>query len=388
MSELSRRIMQLKVIIKYVIVLLYCKITKKKITNVWLISERGNDARDNGYVFYKYLKENHPEINVKFIIKKKSVDATKIDSRDIVKYQSFKHIKMFITSKYLISTHIQGTSPDFRSFMKLANKGLVKPYGKQIMLQHGITKDIVEIMLKKNNPYLKLFVCGAVPEYEYILSKYGYDRSVVKLTGFARYDKLCSKTKKQILLMPTWRDYLYKYNEKDFLESEYYKKYNEFLNNAELNSFLESKGYTLVFYPHYEIQKYIHCFNTENKNIIIADFNNYDVQELLNESCILITDYSSVFFDFAYMNKPVIYFQFDYEIYRNTQYKEGYFNYKNNGFGEIYNNIEGLVEKLKEYDETNIIVEKKFKDRIDKFFPYKDNDNCERIFKEILNLCN
>ena len=64
--------------------------------------------------------------------------------------------------------------------------------------------------------------------------------------------------------------------------------------------------------------------------IIIADMK-YDVQQLLKESLLLITDYSSVFFDMMYMNKPVNFYQFDEKQYRKSHYKEGYLNYQNVG---------------------------------------------------------
>lgn len=386
MLEIKRRFMQTKVIVKYLITILYCKIKREKINDVWLISERGDDARDNGYVFYRYLKNNHPEINVKFVVKKKSVDYKKIEKDDVIIYQSFKHIELFLTSKYLISTHIQGTSPEFRSFMKLAKRGMVKPLGKQIMLQHGITKDVVGILLKKNNPFLDLFICGANPEYEFILGNYGYSDNVIKLTGFARYDTLENKSKNQILLMPTWRNYLYKSSEKEFLKSEYFKRYNELINNNELCNILKELNYKLIFYPHYEVQKYIKHFKTNCENIIIADFDNYDVQELLNESKMLITDYSSVFFDFAYMKKPIIYYHFDYDRYRKTQYKPGYFDYKKNGFGEVYNNLEDLLKEIKTSSEEGFCMKAKYKNRINSFFPFCDNCNCERVYNEIINL--
>ena len=63
---------------------------------------------------------------------------------------------------------------------------------------------------------------------------------------------------------------------------------------------------------------------------------NYDVQDLLKRSKILITDYSSVFYDFAYMKKEVIYYQFDYNDFFKKHYEIGNFNFEKNGFGPIF----------------------------------------------------
>ncbi|UKI38154.1 MAG: CDP-glycerol glycerophosphotransferase family protein [Clostridiales bacterium] len=61
-------------------------------------------------------------------------------------------------------------------------------------------------------------------------------------------------------------------------------------------------------YLHYELQKFSHLFKTDLQNVKIADFKNYGVRELLTNSSLLVTDYSSVFFDFAYMRKPIFVF--------------------------------------------------------------------------------
>ena len=45
-----------------------CRCCSAKYRELWLVCERGNDARDNGYWFYRYLKEKHPEINARYVI--------------------------------------------------------------------------------------------------------------------------------------------------------------------------------------------------------------------------------------------------------------------------------------------------------------------------------
>ncbi len=362
--------------IKYQFFVMYCKFFKIDNGHVWLISERGNDARDNSYHLYKYIKKNHPEICVKYIIDKKSADRKKIDSEDIVNYCSNLHYILFITSGRLISTHIMGFSPDMSLFWRLNKIGLLRVKGKKIMLQHGITQNYLEFMNKKTSK-LDLFICGAKPEYKFILDNFGYNKKVVKYTGFARFDNLKNEFKNQILIMPTFRKWL-NYSD-NFIDSNYYKKWNELLNNKELINYLEKNNINLYFYPHYEIQKNINDFKSISKNIIIADFKNYDVQKLLIDSKLLITDYSSVFFDFAYMNKPVIYYQFDLYEFRKKHYKEGYFDYETMGFGPVCKSSRDVV--------LNIINYKfDYKERVQKFFEYNDKSNCERIYNEILKI--
>ena len=360
----------------------YCKIKKIKNDDIWLISERGVDARDNGYVFYTYLKKNHPEINVKYVISKESSDKKKINSKDIIDWKSKEHYILFITAGKLISTHIMGYSPDIRLFWRMDKKGLLKLNGKRVFLQHGITKNFIDIMQKSFSP-VDLFICGAKPEYDYILETFGYEKEdkVVQYTGFARFDNLISTSESnQILIMPTWRLWLNYTN--NFKETLYFKRWNNILNNEFLKEYIEKNNITLVFYPHFEIQKYLNCFTKNSDNIIIADFAHYDVQQLLKDSKLLVTDYSSVYFDFAYMNKQSVYYQFDEDEFLKKHYSKGYFDYYTMGFGPVVKEENLLVKKIIDlYEEKENYLE-----RINNFFPVRDFNNCKRIFDLIKKL--
>ena len=128
--KILKRIKWLTTLIIYLSIYYVCfiivKVFRINNDNVWLISERGDEAKDNGYAFYKYMIDNHDDIVVKYIITKKSLDYEKIRKKDVVLYRSFKHYIYYITSKYLISTHLRGTSPNHRAFGSLASKGLLR----------------------------------------------------------------------------------------------------------------------------------------------------------------------------------------------------------------------------------------------------------------------
>lgn len=374
--------------IKYYIYFISAMIVKKKSGNIWLISERGTDARDNGYFFYEWLVKNHPEIEVWYVIDKNSSDYYKFkNKKNIVQVNSFFHFKLFVSATVRISTHAWGGDipiPDYFKgslFSKILNK-------KSVFLQHGITKDFLPGL---QYPIIKpdLFICSAEPEYRYIKNKFGHPNGVVQYTGFARFDNLYSYIeKKQILIMPTFRKWLQGITKEEFLESEYFQKWNALLNNEYLKLILEKNKLKLIFYPHYEIQKYIECFNCSNNYIEIADFAHYDVQNLLKESKLLITDFSSVFFDFAYMKKPTIYYQFDRNKYINQHYDftKGYFDYDSMGFGKVTFEESKLLKIIEECIKDNFLLNDKYIDQVCKFFTIRDSCNCERIFQAIQNI--
>lgn len=362
------------------------KLVDPAYSGIWLITERGTDARDNGYFFFKWLTENHPEINAVYVISKDSPDYKKVANiGKVIPFMSWSH-KIFATSaEFFVSTHHDINSAFPGHYHWTDNLALKKV--KRVMLQHGITKDNMKYF---HHDWLKadLFITGAKPEYDYIRETYGYPDNTVQYTGFARYDNLLKPhvVKKQILLMPTWRSYSVKAGRNGFVESDVYKAYQSLINNTVLISELRMAHYQLIFYPHYEIQKYLDCFSTAADDVVkIASIRNYDVQALLMESELLITDYSSVYFDFAYMGKPILYYQFDEEAYRAGHYAKGYFDYHKDGFGKVCNAEGDIVDEVIEYLKDQSVFDG-YKLRAEKFFPIRDANNCNRIFEQIKNI--
>lgn len=355
--------------------------------NYWVVAERGTDARDNGYWFYKYLREKHPEINAVYVIKKNSPDYKKVAVLGkIVSPDSIFHGIIYYSAAKIIGTHPGCGQPNWKTMHCLERFKIAVPKGHRVFLQHGITKDMIPCLTAKILQ-TDLFICGAKPEYDYINENYGFKENIVKYTGFARFDNLEVKKehnkdndRKTILLMPTWRHSLSGKNENEFIQSEYYLRYNQILNSDEIDRLLKKYKCNLIFYPHYEMQKWIKQFKKKSPNIIIADFINFDVQNLLKKADILITDYSSVFFDVAYMKKETIFYQFDYKEYRSTHYSKGYFDY-NNSFGPVVSTFDDLIQEIENY--LMYGIEQRYITNMNKYYIYNDKNNCNRIYNAI-----
>ncbi|MCH4889714.1 teichoic acid biosynthesis protein B [Acidaminobacter sp. JC074] len=360
---------------------------------IWLIGERYDEARDNGMHLFKYIRLNHPEKKVYYVISDDSPDRPNVATYgQVIKYRSLKHYFYYCLCKKHVSTHLTGTAPDDK-VTPLFIKKLTRSR-KFVSLQHGVTKDYMPL-LTKDQAGLDLLVCSAYPEYVFVKEKFGYKDDEVRYLGMCRFDGLYNaKTRNQILLMPTFRmwfwghekNHIEKKRQEIFLESHYYKTYQAFINNESLIDLLEKSQATLVFYPHYEIQGFIHLFSTPSDRIIIADKSSYDVQALLKSSKLLVTDYSSVFFDFSYMRKPLIFYQFDYEEYRRHHYSEGYFSYQNHGFGPVLTKESQVIPMLASMIEKDYKMEEVYLKRVDEFFKLSDQNNTERNYEAIEKL--
>ncbi|MBE6498999.1 MAG: glycosyltransferase [Methanobrevibacter thaueri] len=345
---------------------------------IWLFNDRPEFADDNAKHLFKYSVAKNDGIKKYFVVKKNSesfAELKRIDKK-IVPFNSLKHRVLYLFAENIISSYVNDdfTNPFFDKKPELYAG--FKSFS-QFFLQHGVTKDDISRFVKKYNHNLSMIVTVSDYERESFLKEgYNYDESIIPVVGFPRYDNLKSNlAKKQILFMPTWR--LQFDSENSFVNSDYYSSLHDVLNNSQLLDLIENEGYKLVFKPHAELVKYFDLLTIDERVAVSRD-DSY--QDLFNSSQLLITDFSSVFFDFAYLKKPVIYFQPNDDYH----YDDGYFDYETMGFGEVIKDNSGLFLKIRSYLNNGCIMEDEFKDNVDKFFKYTDKNNSKRVYEWIL----
>lgn len=359
---------------------------KRRNPNLMLVSEKGYDARDNGYHFFLHVLQYHPEIEAYYVISDDSPDRPRLAEHEnkLVRYLSFRHCKLFCQAHWLVGTHFRsGHTPMPFEAAKWVNRVFhIFKHKKVVFLQHGITKNFQKRFGVKNT-FFDLIICGAAPEVDYFVEEFQYPRSVARYTGFCRYDKLIDfQVKRQLLVMPTWRKYI---NPNQIVDSQYYKAYEALLTDPRLASLLEQHDMELIFYPHHCFQPVVDRFKKGgiSPRITIADVAHYDVQQLLKESALLITDYSSVFFDFTYMKKPVLFYQFDKDVFFSKHVGSGYVD--ESAFGPVAQDVDGLLSSLETCLENDMHLEPAYEATVDSFFPMRDTHNCERVFDAVMD---
>lgn len=385
---------------KSLLIRLYTKISrifKKK--EIWFISDRIDRADDNGEHFFNYMVKKHPEKNIYFVLSSASVDYERLKKvGKVIDPRSIKYKFLFNIVDVVASAHGENYI-----FNPLGRKGCFvrdQYYFEYIFLQHGIIKDDLSPWLNINSKRIDMFVTSCNDEYNSVINgKYGYDKKVVKLTGLPRYDNLLKlqkkiKAKNSVMLSLTWRNALSigvdkktgkrLYNP-NFKKSDYFKFINALINDERLLKVLENKKYKIRFIPHPNVMTQINDFNL-NDFIEIED-GNINYQKEFCENKLLITDYSSVFFDFGYLEKPVIYYQSDRDdFYKGQVYQKGYFDYDTMGFGPCYTEYDKFINGLIKIIENDCKIEKKYLNRIHKTFKFHDTKNCERVYNEIEKL--
>ena len=195
-----------------------------------------------------------------------------------------------------------------------------------------------------------------LPRADYYFENHDIDD--LKSKFFEKYD--LSGDKKIVLYAPTFRDE---------------EKYNNVFNYLDLEKFNDSLGdeYILALRLHPKIKKfYSGEISSKGKYINCSDYPSE--QELLLISDILITDYSSIMIEFALLNKPIIFFTYDFESYL-TQERGFYFDFKSTVPGPVVYDSNQLIDVIKSnsFDENKIseFVKTQFNEAMEDFNEFK-----------------
>ena len=346
---------------------------------IWLVMDRQDRGDDNAEHLFSYMVDINDTKNNYFVISKDTQDYSRLSSiwKNILAFYSIKHRILYLFADKVISSQADEivVNPFWDKNVKWYS-GLLT--GDKIFLQHGVAKDDMSNWLRKYDKNVKLLVTTAdieaksFDEYEY-----HYNEGVVQVLGLPRYDHLSNEySNKQILIMPSWRRSLINANDIQIQKSEYFLRFNSLINNKRLINLAKSLGYKIIFKPHPNTFEFIELFDT-NDYVIIDNKCKY--QELFNNSSLLITDYSSLAFDFAYIKKPLIYYQYgdDYHFDNN------FFIYETMGFGEVIADEDMLIDKIEEYLNNDCKIKDVYLERSNSFYKFNDKNNCKRVYEAI-----
>ena len=347
---------------------------------IWFYMDRPDESDDNGLHLFKYAIKKDDGITRYFILSKDNDDYEEIKKiGKVIPYKSIRHRFLGLFVENIITSHpdngiiypFWGGYPYFAGLLKSNN----------IFLQHGILKDNISSWLNKSSMNLSFFLVSSTKEFSSIFNHpYNYGENVVQLKGLPRYDNLKNiKNKKQIIIMPSWRRNLTSKSNEYIQETEYFKRFNSLINNERLIQKAKEYGYEIIFRPHPNVYNFINLYD-ENDYVKI-DYDKTKFQVLFNNGSLMITDFSSVAFDFAYLNKPVIYYQYAHDYHFNVE--DSFFDYETMGFGEICKREDELVNLIIEYMENDCKIKDMYRKRIDDFFIFKDRNNCKRVHEAI-----
>lgn len=363
---------------------------------IWLMLDRPGKGEDNGEALFRYVMgQKDSGKRVYFVLSKRSeaYRSLRSDFSNVLPYRGFRHRLCLLLGCDVISSHITHTADLIFGRQVYFYADLL--YNTHYLyLKHGVIQDDTSRVLGRYQKNLSLFLTATTQEHRAILRyPYGYGEEVVQLTGLPRYDRLYHDEQRRILIAPTWRKYLMrKADEALHLwehtggDNPYFSFYRKLLNHPGLLDEAARLGYTVCLKPHpnsdtQAFRDLLPCDPRVERIPYQAPY-----RELFARSDLLVTDYSSVAFDFAYLQKPVIYAQFDAQAFFGAEstHSNGYFDYRRDGFGEVEDTLEGTVDRIIEYMRRDCRMKEAYRKRVLAAFPFVDRDNCKRAYQALL----
>ncbi|MGH0600181.1 CDP-glycerol glycerophosphotransferase family protein [Bacillus mycoides] len=364
----------------------FIKLLKLKKQKIILIGGHcGEKYGDNSAEIHKYLLRKYPEFKIYWMINKKvNPEVVNIEGT-VIKIGGIKNYLAYLNCDVCYFSHSLSTdiAPVIDKILPERNKPI------RVHLSHGI-EGLKRNIYPERIEDVDFYICSSKNEKEIKQTEWGIAENKLIVTGVPRYDRLYrSKNiipQKSILYLPTWREWLYEMEEEEFMQSEFVSKIQRVINDVKLNQILIEAGFRLEVLLHPFMQKKIPLLRevSVNSNIAILG-DDEDISDKIVTSSLLITDYSSVSWDFLYMRKNIIFFQFDQEKYLNE--RGAYMDFKKELFGEVVFSVDDLIQNIKqllndrlEYDDEIINFQR------EKFFTFFDDKNCERVIQHTLNV--
>ncbi len=362
---------------------------------IWLIGERPETARDNGAAFFEYLRQERPADPIFYVITRESPMRGRVEAQgNVIDHSSFRHRVFMLHAKVLANAysikHMLPSNWHPGAYMKQATWRLG---ARRVYLKHGI--HLSPYAVKRANGGYDLFLTAGDPEHQALEETSGYSRQLAK-TGLARFDNLLTNrpaASGRILFMPTWRRYLApplfggRTGSTIPFEGSAYEAFMEsFLRSQKLDAILEQHDLKLLMIPHYNLASNFHAGFSPSPRIEVGDAKTANIPQLLKECDALITDYSSVHFDVAYVGSPIIYAQFDQEDYKNLHGASSWFDFQRDGFGPVVSTAAETVGALEHYAKRNFEREALYTDRLGRVFEYHDRANRARIAQAVDSL--
>lgn len=354
---------------------------RNKQEKIWLYTDSPSVLYDNGLLQFmhdvkiqdgirRYYVMTNPEIQ--------NVQIDNLDSNQIVSYGSSKHISLFFRAEKLLTSF-----SDEEVIWPFNNEKYMKSLrglfnAEIIYLQHGVLHAHLPWYYSKYTSMVDKVVVSTKFEIANFVKNYDYRQSELIEAGMPRYDFLNREQDNtgNILFAPSWRSYLVGTDAEmstrrvaaidKIVHSSYIEGIEELLNDEKLEAYLGKNNLFIDVKMHPEFYRTYgnDILTLKSEHVRVAD-ENVD----MNNYALLITDFSSLLYDFVYMNKPIIYYIPDLD-----EFLSGMNHYREldipleEGMGFFSDDAQCIVDYLEKHYSQRFRVEDKYSDKYDDFY--------------------
>jgi hypothetical protein len=360
---------------------------------IWLVGERPGTARDNGYHLFAHLRRERPDIRAYYVIDRSSEQYPLVaELGRVVDHSSWKHRLLMLHAAVVANAYsIKHMVPRQWAAGDYLRHFAWRVGAYRIYLKHGVNVNTKALRRRVGGYDLYLTVSDAESTASRRTS--AYDRQIVQ-TGLPRFDALVpTPPSRTILFMPTWRLYLagsvFNTEEQEkvpFDGSTYQQFVLGLLSSPRLEDLLTRHDYHLKFMPHYNLREHLSDLTVEADRITILDGAAANIQDVMRECDLFITDHSSVHFDLAYLGTPMVYAHFDAEEYAAGHAEASWFDHERDGFGPVTYDLDSTIDALEHYLVNGCTREELYSQRAAAAFAFHDRDNSRRAVEAIENL--
>jgi CDP-glycerol glycerophosphotransferase (TagB/SpsB family) len=392
LRELERTI---KLVAAWLIVRLSGRSRRAGEVQCWLLGGMSGRAyADNGAALHRYLVRNHPAIRAYWVIDRDSPDVEKAREAGPVLFRGDLGTYVYgLLAQVHVISHGLADVPTCGSSL---SKDTVK-----VRLGHGLTalKKTKGSLLRNvpaKNRVFDLVPVSSEFERQNKLS-WGIAPGRLVITGLPRFDDLVRKSERyrsregagalpaRILYMPTWRDWLPRH-EARVRETEFYRQLRGFLLHPDLDALLARHGVVMDVHLHVIMRHHAASIARDlaglsQVRVLPLDA---DLQDALARSRLLITDYSSVAWDFLYLDRPVLFYQFDTDQF--NEHRGAHIDL-HDLFGPVARDADEAVALAEQFLATDFDPAP-YRAQMDHWqsvaFRHRDDRNCERVVNAIL----
>ncbi|MFD1031342.1 CDP-glycerol glycerophosphotransferase family protein [Metaplanococcus flavidus] len=347
---------------------------------------------DSPRAIYEYMKEHHPDYQLLWSVDKQAQSLFQDFGVPYLRRFSIAWFLNFPRAKYWVN------NVRLPAWMPKPKKTVyIQTWHGTPLKKLGI--DIEEIHMPGTNTsnYKKNFIVES-SKWDYLVSPNSYSSEIFRRafhyqgkiieSGYPRNDLLSrhstnviSHVKKQLgipedkkimLYAPTWRD-------NEFYEKGKYK----FKFQFDLDKWQQEFGeeWVLLSRMHYLVAENFDFSAYEGTVFNVSSYP--DIRELYLMADLMITDYSSVFFDFAILDRPIVFFMYDLDLYRD-QLRGFYFDIEKEAPGPIAETEAELFDALNNLKDSDVQLNPKFSVFKEKFSSLEDGNAAERVVQAFL----
>lgn len=336
------------------------------------------ELTDN-FALFEYLQsKSEYKDNSYYVINRDSVQYKEIVAKYPHKIIAVKHgqlslklIYRLIFAKYWIDAY-QVISA-FDPFAYITDGKITTVYA-----QHGInyfkTGFIGNIAISPR--YFNKIIFSNHDEERLYKRYYNYNAKNVIMGGLSRWDLIKTDVEeKSIFVYFTQRTYIKMMQSDDIVNTRYYKAINELLNSQMFNELLKKHNVKVYAGIHHQMMRNERVRESLDNIHFIED---KDIGAIKQKASMLITDFSSMCFDFMIKDKPVIFYHLDHgdelikmsgDSLENEETAES----KNDEVYNVFYTLEDTLSAVKYYLENDFILEPEKKKKNDKFFTYRSD---------------